>query len=147
MAELTRTWKWVRMVPNLGNNKELPNPFWLKVKSGLTLEERQAFFDRLEAMRAAGRFKDEFAAFVGEYVEMGDEPLVVKGKPIETMAEYLALLDTIASVENVSELIHAVRWANSVEGTKALFFEQLSGGGAFTTILPSERAATRTTPT
>ena len=149
MADLTRTHRWESFVPDLGDNRAQPKPFFLLIASGLTKENLRAFHASLDALGArmvevaddAARI-DAWAEVFAPYVQMGDEPLVIDGKPIATLRDYLALLLVeVQGQYNTIELSLALADYNSFQGTRRLFFERLSGGPLSTPALSSEKAA------
>ncbi len=136
MPELKQCWRWERVVPDLGDNRDLDTPFYYEVKAGLSIVERQAFRDGLSSLNTEGKGEEEvvktYADFFGQYIRLGKEPLVVEGKPIETLADYIRLVVGIGGMSNFHELIGSVNYFNSLEGGRRLFYERLSGGTAFT---------------
>lgn len=147
MANLTRTHRWARYVPDLGDNRELERPFFLRVASGLTLEELAAFEQQLVDLGMIGgegvaTFANRLAAWLQPYVLMGEEPLSVKGQPVASLAEYLALTLSVAGHDALIELFTVVRDYNSV-GPKAQLFSGPPSGGNGTTALPPARGDER----
>jgi hypothetical protein len=135
MASLTRTWKWERYEPNLGDNREQPEPFFLKVKSGVTRDELRGFEERIAAAAEMPTEEQKRAALAlfSEFLEWGAHALVLGERRVASLAEYLEFLDTLVDGGTlVAELAWAIRWHNSVRGTRANFFERLSGGTAYT---------------
>ena len=50
MPSLTRSFRWERFVPDLGENRELAKPFFLEIASGLSILERK---DAVDAIHVA----------------------------------------------------------------------------------------------
>lgn len=135
MADITEAHSWERLAPNIGNNRKLERPFYFLVKSNLTITERDAYAEKLSALLSApDTDAEKLAAFLGEYVRMGDEPLNVAGQSIASLADFLRWLDDRAASPLLSELFGMVPYANSTEGARALFFERRSSGTAFMTL-------------
>lgn len=84
------------------------------------------------AAETEARVARELAAFadcLGQAMEMGSEPLQIEGKPVATLAEYVALVASLRTgVAHLMELFDAVVHFNSTEGARALFSGRLSGG-------------------
>lgn len=121
--------RWEKYVPNLGTNRDEPRPFYLRIAAGLTMEEFAAVMDRVaSALREqAARGPGLVAKALEGVVEMGAEPLSVRGKPVSTLADYLELAARQAAGDLLMELLSAVRRYNSVEGSTELFFRRGSG--------------------
>src|SRR5687767_6794391 len=82
--------RWERYEPAIGPNLQIPphQRFYLRVCAGLTVGEFKAVMD---AMAAGSGSATEMAERLKGVVELGDEPLTVRGKPVATLAEYLDL--------------------------------------------------------
>ncbi len=135
--------RWEKFVPNIGDNKALERPFFLRIKAGMTKVEFKAFVDRwLEWVGTKGHPPEGFAAAFEGVVTFGDEALVVEGDPINGLAD-LARVAMGRMLEDgfAIELAGAVRWLNAVEGEQELFFERLSGGAGFTSRMAPRTAA------
>lgn len=139
MANLTRLFRWEKFVPDLGDNKEQPKPFFLEVASGLSIIERQDVGNALKV--AMEELKDDFttdayaaraAVALQDVVRMGPEPLTVKGAPVASLEEYFRLVLPFPGAPNWFEVLRAVTDSNSSEGAKALFFARHSGGSVGT---------------
>jgi hypothetical protein len=135
MANLTRTFRWERLVPDLGDNKEQPKPFYLEVASGLSILERQDVGTALQA--AFVELQDDFttdayavkaASALSGVVRLGAEPLTVAGVPVATLEEYFKLVLPFPGSPNWFEVVRALTDFNSADGSKALFFARHSGG-------------------
>lgn len=138
MASFDSISRWERYVPTLGNNRELEQPFFLRVKASMTRPEYEAFESRLKEAPATA---EGFATVFAGLVELGAEPLNVNGKPIDSIPAYLELACEQPSGELLMELTGAVRYHNSVTGAREAFFARLSGGSAFTARAPGAAGA------
>ena len=138
MADISETWTWEKVVPALGNNRELASPFFLLIKSNLTILQRDDFEQKLTALLAEDADDERFAAFISEWVRIGDEPLnvTVDGEQVAvtTVLEYVRLLKRFSGVALWMELIGSVRYVNSTEGSRASFSERVFGGSAYMTM-------------
>jgi len=143
VATLTRLWQWQKFVPDLGDNKEQPSPFYLEVAAGLTVGERQALAATLAGALAplsetedyeagVALFAKQAAEALAPFVRLGKEPLEAGGKPIDSLEAYLGLVARLPGLLHWGELTEAVRTANSLEGLQALFSERRSGGSGGT---------------
>ncbi len=147
MANLTRTYRWLRYIPDLGDNRELPKPFYLELTSGLTKLALAGFYERLrvwseEKHEGAEAFVEATTALLSPHVRMGAEPLSLEGRPITTLREYIAMGLDVLGESPVLELVRMVREYNELgEGPKLVFFERPSGGTSTTPIPSTERAA------
>lgn len=149
MANLTRKPRWVRFEPDLGNNLELPpeERFYLEIASSLTKEQLTEAFLTLKAemesvaetAKAEGRAETaaELAGAItkgiGEYVRTG--PLTVDGVKVDGLSGYLE--HVVAGLAdqggyNIEEVTVQLRRVNSFTGSRALFYERLSGGATST---------------
>lgn len=138
MANLTRTFRWERFTPDIGDNLELSEGqrLELEVASGLTGAQLAAHSAALtaafEGAREApetlpGRLAEAFAPYVRV---VGTH--TVDGQPVASLADYLTVVAGLSGVFNLSELAAAVRRYNSVEGTAELFSARRSGGSRTT---------------
>lgn len=150
MAELTRTHRWLRYVPDLGDNRELPAPFYLEVASGLTKVQLVEYHEALAAWSKVKHEPEAFAAATTEllapYVRMGREPLSVQGKPVEDLGAYVALGMEVMGESPVLELLRVVREYNELGGPKVLFSAPPSGGTSSTPATSTGRAGEPTAP-
>lgn len=81
-----------------------------------------------EALR--GELVNHFEKVLTPVMRLGTRPLTVNGTPIATLRGYLELVVQAAeAIYHLREAAQAVRWVNTMEGSKALFSERLSGGG------------------
>lgn len=144
MADLKSASRWEKYVPNIGENRDLPKPFHLRIRSNLTRVELGEYLQRYEAYAAKKEHQDEAAEFAAVFegvVEMGDEPLSIRGQPVEGLRGYFGVLLGLTGVDLVLELVEEVARRNSVKGTQELFFERLSGGRSGTGPAPGTAAA------
>jgi len=133
MAELTRTFKWEKFVPDLGDNRNLEKPFFFEVASGLSkLEFKEAMGIWSQLAGTEADMCAKAAASLAPYVRLGSEPLSVSGQPITTLEAYLALTIEQPSMSGWMELAMAIKYLNSLDGTRELFFARPFGGFTFT---------------
>lgn len=153
MPSFENAWRWERLEPELGGNRQLPEHerFYLLVASGLTKVELQRLYESLgETTKAQAvvvtvegtppetleqrqdRYAAEIGALLGPVVKLGKEPLKVDGKPVASITDYLVLAVRQVGQPLLTELLTAIRTANSWEGSRALFSERHSGGFTFT---------------
>lgn len=132
--------RWARYEPSLGNNLELPpgERFYLRVCAGLTIEEHRALTERLEAGHGDG---EAVAKNLKGVIELGDEPLMVRGKRVETLADYLELAAKQRGSDLLAELFAVLHRYNSLEGQAELFSARLSGGAPTTRRAPQAAVA------
>lgn len=135
MPDLKTLGRWEKYVPNLGDNREQEKPFFLLVQADLTIQAYSAFLGRFQAwLETPG--DEPVSTFVGVFdglVKMGSEPLSINGEPVTDFPGYVKVLLSLTGIDLVLELVQVIRHYNSVEGTRELFFERLSGG-RFTTL-------------
>lgn len=153
MANLTRLHRWERLVPDLGDNRELERPFFLEVAAGLSRERREAagiaVREAYDASVGEGGKLDfaalakHAAAALADIVRLGAEPLTVDGQPITSLEEYLLLVLAAPGAPNYVEIVQSVSEFNSAEGNLALFFARRSGGASTT---PDQSAAKAAAP-
>ena len=156
-------YKWVRYVPDIGNNRELETPLLLEVRTGLSRDELRAWSEAVakaqqpvidlfdsepnapeEKFLATKAATDaEMARVISENVRLVGTH-TVDGEPLETMAQYLAIVDRLATSAHAKELIRLVPHLNTLREEDALFSERLSGGLATT---PRRSAAKSAGPT
>lgn len=146
MPSFDHAWRWVRLEPELGDNRKLPEAkrFFLEVAAGLTKDQMQALFEGLaektktrnvEGKEMEDIFREyaaDLAAAFGPFVRMGSEPLRINGAEVKTLADYFGVGVRQKAQPIITELFAAVRTANSVEGTRELFSGRHSGGFTFT---------------
>lgn len=137
MADLQRTYRWLRYVPDLGDNRELPKPFFLELTSGLTTVEMVEFHRRVSEWGKAKHetledFVEATFRLLEPHVRMGKEPLSLRGKPVPTLKDFVALGLEVLGESPVLELLRVVREYNELGGPKVLFFGPPSGGSTTT---------------
>lgn len=140
MANLTRTYRWERFAPDIGDNLELPEGerLELEVASGLTGEQLAAHLDALRTSTAdvePAALPEAFSKVLSPYVRLVGSH-TIDGRPVTTLQEYLGVVMSMAGIYNVRELASVVSQFNSVEGTSELFSKRRSGGSR-TTRAPS----------
>lgn len=131
--------KTVNFVPDVMDNRKQEAPFYLKVQTGLTKVQVQAFAEAYVALLHKGATGPDLLELVRPFVAMGEEPLDVlteagETKRLGTLDEYAAWLNTLSTMEPWLEMVKAVQHFNSVEGTAQVFYERLSGGEVFTLV-------------
>jgi hypothetical protein len=148
MPTLTRTYRWERFEPHLGNNLELPpkQRFYLEVASGLTKAQLEAFgVEHRKAFGASAEATvDPMTAELSKHVRMGSEPLIVDGVQVATLRDYVALCFSSPGLFNYMELAEAVVEFNSVSGTFSHFSAWRSGGTSGTRAQSAERESATT---
>lgn len=126
--------KWVRYEPSIPGNLELPaaERFYLEVHAGLTVEQ-------FETMRAPGPDGETFeearhrlATHLAGVVRLGAATLVLDGRPVEAVADYISAILCQSGQPLYQELLDKVRSCNSWEGTREVFSVRLSGSTAST---------------
>lgn len=142
MASFDSLARWEKYVPTLGNNHELSQPFYLRVAAGLTIEELRGLRERVDALTAGATAAQTSAVFAG-VVQMGGEPLVVDGAPVDTLEKYLELVAHQRGGDLLGELLSTLFHLNSTAGAQELFSARLSGGSRTTRPSAPETADTR----
>lgn len=144
MPNLTRTYRWMRYVPELGDNREQPKPFFLRVASGLPLtklaELEEGFTSLTRDWANPEELANHLALLLSPYIHFGDEPLSVEGKPVETLGAYLELVIGLAGHQAFLELFETLRSYNTFTPKDALFSGRPSGGSASTAPREETRA-------
>jgi len=129
--------RWERLEPRLGNNLTQPQAkrFYLEVNASLTKAQLVAFQDaQVAAMNASNDAKDfsrsvkPMTDALAPFVRMGAEPLLVDGKPVATLEQYVELCLSMAGLFNLLEMTRTVREYNELGGTFAHFSKWRSGG-------------------
>lgn len=168
MANLTRRFSWKKWAPDIGENRELPEPvLYLEIATGLTQAQLDAIGEQLrsarqlqleppdvealppeergkaveETLRAfVAKLRGVMVSALGAFVRVHGGPHTVDGRPLATLDDYLALAEEAADrgVRARAELEAAVVSFNSVEGPDELFSLRRSGGRAST---PTRSAA------
>jgi hypothetical protein len=144
---LTRTFRWERFEPNLGENLELPEEkrFFLLISSGLSkvaMAELSGRFEDLQKRLASEEMTEESLIDALEAVYNGTikvgEPSTIDGKKVDTFRDYLAVVVGVTGLYSWLELFTALRDFNSYSGTRALFYARRSGG---ISSIPAQSAA------
>lgn len=140
MPSLTRSFRWERFIPDLGDNREQEKPFFIEIASGLSILERKDVVDAVRVAQTSsyteGMGPEEYlkasapvvATALQGIVRMGSEPLTVGGKSITSLAEYLEFVLAFPGSPNWFEILKAIVDFNSADGARALFFARHSGG-------------------
>lgn len=153
--------KWVRYVPDIGDNREQPEPLELEVCAGLTRAELAAWRDAVakakeplvaDAQRLADDMKAEriavdaafaeldaatkksnaaIASVLGQYVRLVGKH-TINGKDVGSLAEYAEAISELAGGDATRELLVVVPRLNTMSEEDAVFYERLSGGLAST---------------
>lgn len=144
MASLDRLFRWERYVPDLGGNRELPQPFYLEIASGLTKQQLGDVFDAVTLAQRSAESENQtlaeyltatipgVAAALDGVVRLGKEPLTVQGSPVSSLTEYLLLAVHTPGQVSFLEVLQALGEFNSAEGARRLFSARHSGGLATT---------------
>lgn len=128
MANLT-TKRWERYVPDLGDNRELPEGerLELEVATGLTSAEMQAL---AEATR--GTTGDDalaaLALVLEPYVRVRGGPHTINGADVRTLGDYLKAVAALSDGFSVSEVTTALVRANTLTRDDEVFLVRQSGG-------------------
>lgn len=143
MANLTRRFRWKKWAPDLGENRELPEPvLYLELATDLTAAQLEEVGERLtrkgetvatmDELRAAMRAR--FVEALGPYVRVHGGPHTVDGQPLATFEDYVALVQQAAGAgaAQLRELQAAVLAFNSISGPDELFSLRSSGGARST---------------
>lgn len=153
--------KWVRYVPDIGDNREQAEPLTLEVCTGLTRMELSAWRDAISEAKAplakeaqrlseevgAGRMESgaAFAALeeattasnvatvgiIAQYVRLVGKH-TIDGRPVETLADYVGIVSELAGGDALKELLAVVPRLNTLSEEDAVFYARLSGGLATT---------------
>lgn len=160
MANLKRRFSFKRWAPDIGENRDLPEPaLYLEIATGLTAEQLRVVTDTIQAPMEAQPPLDEaltgealmealkaravsgkaalrgvLVAALGAYVRVHGGPHTVDGQPLGTLDEYLALVQGSADYGSgaIQDLLGALRSFNSFTGADELFSLRRSGGSAST---------------
>jgi len=148
MPTLTRTYRWERFEPHLGDNLELPagRRFYLELASGLSKAQLEAFgMAHREAMKETPEASvAPTAKALESYVRLGAEPLVVDGQPVDTLEKYVGLCFSTPGLFNLVELTNTLAEFNSLGGTFSHFSAWRSGGVSGTRAQSAERESAKT---
>jgi hypothetical protein len=150
VANLDNLIRWQEFRPDIGENRRLKNPFFVKLAVGLTKPDLKRLAEAVdgsaatrpddappltddETQAALEQRAEKLAAALSEFVRLGDEPLTVNGEAIDTLPKLLKLYARVAGGPvAMLELATALRWFNTAGGQTQLFFGRLSGGFAST---------------
>lgn len=153
--------KWVRYIPDIGDNREQSEPLALEVCTGLTRAELSAWRDAISEAKAplakeaqrlseevgAGRVTSEAAfAALDEATKASNDSTVavisqhvrlvgkhtIGGRPVETLADYVGVVSELAGGDALRELLAVVPRLNTLTEEDAVFYARLSGGLATT---------------
>lgn len=107
---------------------------WKSRPSTTTEEEATAFLVRLEDANAKqeAAYATKLAAAWAEFVRIGPGNHSINGEPLTCLGDYIRFVCGQAGRFNFIELQAEVARANSVEGTRALFYAPPSGGRSST---------------
>lgn len=95
-------------------------------------EKPNEALERVVERMMEGLCVEQLAAAWGPYVRMGAVHTTINGVTIATLKDYLAVVIQQPGRFNMVELSRVIGQINTVTGTRALFFERLSGGPVFT---------------
>lgn len=136
MADITRTYRWEKFAPNLGNNLELPEDkrFNLEIASGLPPARLVQFEEDIGKAAKADNVVESAvlytAAMDGLVRVVGEN--TISGIQVNTLKDYVALLmgtpETSVDLFNLIEVTVALREFNSLTGQARLFWRRHSGG-------------------
>ena len=156
MANLKRRHAFRRWAPDIGENRDLPEPaLYLELAVGLTAEqlsgfaeaiaqpieplpplaeglEGEALVEALRARAAANKaaLREQMVAGLGPYVRVVGGPHTVDGLPVGDFNQYLALVQESNDygAGAIKDVIAALRSFNSFTGADELFSRRRSGG-------------------
>lgn len=129
MANLT-TLRWERYVPDIGDNRALPEAerLELEVATGLTAAQLQGIATAMsEPLKPEETQVARMADVLSAYVRVRGKHSI-NGAPVETLAQYLAAVAVLGDSYNVLELTQALRRVNSLTEDDELFSRRQSGG-------------------
>lgn len=159
MANFEKAFHFRRFVPNIGNNKQLPQPdqLALELATGMTKVDVLAFnsgirtslksvpppfvapegmtpeaADEAKANAVLDHRAGVLAGIWGPYVRLEHGGHTIEGRPVGNLGEYLRALIGQNGSFAIMEISNEVARLNSVDGTLALFSDALSGGSAGT---------------
>lgn len=136
MADITRTYRWEKFAPDLGNNLDLPEDkrFNLEIASGLPPARLVQFEEDIGKAAKADNVVESAvlytAAMEGLVRVVGEN--TIAGIQVNTLKDYVALLmgtpETSVDLFNLIEVTVALREFNSLTGQARLFWRRHSGG-------------------
>jgi len=156
MAILSRTYRWEKFAPDLGENLSLPPEarLHLEIASGISAKQLDDVMHGLKAAWEAGRAEGdakEKEQLVLNSFSAALEPVVrvvgtnsVAGADVRTLREYVGVVASMRGRYNLDELTRALMAFNSLEGTEKLFSERHSGGLLTTRALSAAKAGETT---
>lgn len=152
MADITRTYRWEKFAPDLGNNLELEEAkrFYLEIASGLPPARLVQFEEDIGKAAKAENVAESAALYTaamnGLVRVVGEN--TIAGTPVNTIKDYVALLigtpETSVDLFNLIEVTVALREFNSLTGQARLFWRRHSGGLLST---PGQSVAKSASPT
>lgn len=156
MPDLTNTVRWVEYVPDLLGNRDAPvtahgGPFYFLLHGSMSKEQLRALEDRIgerirtfeplpddateeqKAARAAefeAEVVERYAQALEKFIRLGDEPLTVDGRRIDSLKAYLELTmgERLVGAGAFLEVVGALRAANTLSGQTSFSSGRLSGG-------------------
>lgn len=149
MANLKRRHAFKRWAPDIGENRDLPEPaLWFDLATGLSAEQLAGIRERmakpvtppeegtpeqrLEGLKTALRAR--YLSAFGDFVRVQGGPHSIEGRPLVTLEDYLCIVETQADFGQlaVKDLFSALLSFNNFGGGDELFLQRLSGGSAST---------------
>lgn len=165
MADLKRRHTWKKWAPDVGENRELPQPaLYLELATGITAEQLLTVSETLRGLTELRLSDDEslspkerveqvrakmravYVEALGPFVRVHDGPHTVDGQPLATFEDYVALVMQRADwgVLELGGLRAALDSFNSIAGPDELFSPRRSGGARTTRAQSVERAGSKT---
>lgn len=150
MANLKRRHTFKRWAPDIGENRDLPEPaLWFEIATGLSVEQISAVKERMAQPipePPEGLEGKEWLAFIvaairvryleafGQYVRIVGGPHTIDGARLETLEDYLVIVEQQADKGKtaVTDLFSALLAFNSFTGHDELFLQRRSGLSAST---------------
>lgn len=139
MTHLTLT-RWRRWPLNLGDNLSLPKEeqAYIEVKMGLSKAQLKGLDERLQQLPDDDtQALEQLTGVLEEVVRLGRVALFVDGEAIDSVRKLAALMFADAARQMLIEVTGAVQYTNTVQGSRDLFFERLSGGASGTAARPA----------
>lgn len=165
MANLKRLHTWKKWAPDIGDNRELPEPvLYLELATGLTAAQMHQVREGLARMGEVKLLDDDsvplderlgahkkalrevYVEALGDFVRVQGGPHTVDGMPLATLVDYVALVQTRADwgTAPLLELHQALHAFNSLSGPDELFSLRRSGGARTTRAQSVEPASEKT---
>ena len=141
MANLSRSFRWEKYTPDIGDNLEQPDGarLELEVASGLSAERVAEYRAAMQGVASGPGFVESLLAALTPYVRLVGTH-TIEGKPVTNLAEFVAVVGGMSGVYNVRELVNLVGDYNSAEGTSELFSKRHSGGLRITSAMSAATA-------